>query len=213
MPQSGNHDHTPPRYEDTEAPQNPPNSVLQSSARSGALTVYVGGIVALFVIVGAALFIRSATSHLGDTEIEQPADVAVGTSGQPTAEQPGLGGFNPQPDHDDTRGEIEFRGELSPAPGPSGPAPADAQALNELGSLRGSPASVVGRTIDVRDLNVERPIENQTLWVRDGDARVEVVVPAGTGEVRVDQRVSVRGVVEADGKGGVRIRATAVNVQ
>jgi hypothetical protein len=214
MAQSDHHDQPAPRYEETDAPQNPPNSVLRPAARTGALTVYVGGIIALFVIVGAALLVRSGISHLGDTEIERPDDALVGTSGRGTAEEPGLGGFNPTPTPGSTRDEIELRGELEPVPGPAANASATGEPLNELGSLfDGAPAAVVGRRIELRDVNVERPIENQMLWVRDGDARAEVIAPAGTGEVRVDQRVSVRGLVEPDGKGGVRIRATEVTVQ
>ena len=214
MAQSDNRDQPAPRYEETNAPQNPPNSVLRPAARTGALTVFVGGIIALFVIVGAALMVRSGISHLGNTEIERPDDALVGTSGRGTVEEPGVGGFNPTPRPDSTRSEIEFRGELEPAPGPAVNAPANGEPLNELGSLfDAAPAAVIGRRIELRDVNVERPIENQVLWVRDGDARTEVIAPAGTGEVRVDQRVSVRGLVEPDGKGGVRIRASEVNVQ
>ncbi len=212
MPQSDLNNNPAPQYDETSAPQNPPNSVLQPAARRGALAIYLGGIIALFAIVGAVLIFRTATTHFGDQEIERPGDVPVGTSGQNTSEQPGVGGFNPTPDHDSTRSELEFRGTVTPVPGPAGSTSAT-QPLNELGSvLDGTPSDVVGRSIVVRDVTVERALVDSSFWVRDGDARVEIVAPAGTA-VSAGQRVNVSGVVEQDPGGSVRIRATTVNVQ
>jgi hypothetical protein len=201
-----------PQYEETTDPRNPPNSVLKPSARRGALWTYVGGIVALFLIVGAALVYWSTTDQPGDLERERPDASAVGTTGAAKAD-PGVGGFEPAPDQKSTSQELEYKGA---GERPQGPMPGlqSETPLNELGSMFEGPSkAVIGRRIDVQDVDVERATEAETFYVRDGDVRAAVIAPPRTSPLRAGQRVNVSGNVEPDGSGNLRIRATRVEVK
>ena len=202
-----------PRYSETTDPRNPPNSVLRPVARRSAVWTYVGGIVAVFVVVGAMYAYWSITDRGGDNELDvsEPPAVGTGGSGEPArAETPG--GFEPVPEHDSTRDEIEFRGGDGRSQGPM-PGLTASEPLTELGAmLDGSPQSVAGRRIDLRDVDVER-VDGGSFVIRDGDARATVVAQGGEAEVRAGQRVNVSGTVEPDGSGGARIRATRVDPQ
>lgn len=200
-----------PRYSETTDPRNPPNSVLRPAARRSAVWTYVGGIVAVFLIVGAMFAYWSISDRGGDNELDvsQPSAVGTGGSGEPArAETPG--GFEPIPEPDSTRDEIEFRGGDERPQGPM-PGLTASEPLTELGAmLDGSPQSVAGRRIDVRDVHVES-VDGSTFVIRDGDARATVVAQGGAGDVRSGQRVNVSGTVEPDGSGSARIRATRVD--
>lgn len=200
-----------PRYEETTDPRNPPSSVLRPAARRSAVWTYVGGITAVFLIVAAVFAYRAVTDGAGDSELDAPEGSAVGTSGDPGRTDPSPGGFDPAPDRDSTRDELEFKGVGEE---PQGPMPGlTAAPLTELGAmLESSPDAVAGRRIDIRDVEVERT-DGNTLVIRDGDRRVSVVAPDGSPTVRPGQRIDVSGTVEPDGRGSARIRATRVHVE
>jgi hypothetical protein len=198
-----------PEYSETTDPRNPPNSVLRPAARRSAVWTYVGGIAAVFLIVAAVLAYRSVTGAGGDSELDVTQPSTTGTSGD---DPDSPGGFDPVPEPDSTRDEIEFRGGGTEPQGPM-PGLSTSTPLTELGAmLEESPQSLAGRRIDVQDVEVER-VEGSTVVVRDGDARVTVVAPGGTPELRAGQRVNVSGTVEPDGRERARIRATRVDVR
>ncbi|MNC90783.1 hypothetical protein D3C83_69260 [compost metagenome] len=80
--------------------------------------------------------------------------------------------------------------------------------LSGLGEAREEAA---GRTIELRDVEVERA-DGSTFWIRDGDRRMAVVTAGGMPTVRAGQRVDVNGTVEAAG-GETRIRASRIEVK
>lgn len=196
----------PPEYEETTDPRNPPASVVHPAARRAALSTYLGGIVALFVIVGAALVYWSLGDGGGVREVERLGGGRVGTTGATP------GGFDPDPNFRSTQDELRFRGAgESPPRGPmrlvrSGEPIAELQAM-----VDGEPRAIVGRRVEVRGVEVER-VEDGTFWVRDGSARARVVAPGESSAASPGDRVDVSGTVEADDRGGVRIRATRVTI-
>lgn len=212
MPEPSNLDPT-PRYGETNEPQNPPNSVLQPAARRGAVWTYVGGIAVVFLIVAAVFAYRATTEGTGDSELDLSEPATIGTAGGSAPREASPGGFDPVPDHDTTREELEFRGAGEQPQGPM-PGLGASEPLTELGAmLDGPPRSVAGRRIDVRDVDVESVAGGNTFVIKDGDARVSVVAPGAAPPVRAGQRVDVSGTVEADGGGSARIRATQVTVR
>src|SRR5688500_16544200 len=209
MPQQGP-EWQKPEYEETVDPHNPPASVLRPSVRRSVVRTYVGGIVAVFAIVGVALIYWAATDSGGDEEIETLEPSAVGTAGDLRRDD-SPGGDDPAPDSGTTRDEITDRGGAGgaqPLPGIATTAP-----VTKLAALfEESPQAVAGRRIDLQDVDVETT-QGRNFWIRDGDARVAVVAPQGSPEVRAGHRVTVSGNVEPDGNGSVRLRATRVTVK
>ena len=104
--------------DETSAPQNPPNSVTRPVVRTAALVTFLGGIVLVFLLVGAALLFWKATdqSTIRGDRSEDPA--AVGTTGEPRSNE-APGGFNPDPSHGSTSRELEYRGVNEPTTGPT----------------------------------------------------------------------------------------------
>ena len=199
--------------EETTAPQNPPNSVLQPAARKSAVRTYVGGLLALFLIVGAAAVYWTSSGRGRDTDVERPDAASIGTAGERAAAEESPGGIDPDPDHGSTREELEFRGAGERPQGPM-PGLGTSAPLTELGAITGDDATVVaGRRIDVQDVTVDSSTSSDTFTVKDGDARAQVVAPSGAPRVEAGQRVNVSGNVEPDGRGGVQIRATRVVVR
>ena len=104
------------QYNETVDPKNPPNSVLQPRARSSALGVFLGGILVFFLIAAVAWVYWDSTdkrraSPDEKAATEQTETSEVGTAGEKAdEEEPGRGGFNPDPKPDDTKDELEFRG-------------------------------------------------------------------------------------------------------
>jgi hypothetical protein len=106
-------DSTDTDYEETTAPQNPPNSMLKERARTGWLASSLGTLLIFFIVVAAAfgwVFIRH---ELGKEARISPDPQAVGTSGQRLREN-SPGGFDPAPDYSRTRDELKFRGAEAP---------------------------------------------------------------------------------------------------
>lgn len=91
------------------------------------------------------------------------------------------------------------------------PGLAAATPLTKLTAMvEADPRTVVGQRIDLRDVSVVQAPERAMFWIPDGPARSAVVAPPRALAVRAGSRVNVSGVVESDGQGGVRIRATHV---
>lgn len=101
------------QYEETQAPQNPPNAIIRPRARTGWLLSSLGTVVAIFVLV-AAVFLWVVVRHeLGKDARISPDPRAVGTSGPELQEQT-PGGFDPAPTQNRTSDELKYRGAIAP---------------------------------------------------------------------------------------------------
>jgi hypothetical protein len=193
----------PPEYEEPTNPHNPPSNVLPPSRRR-ALSIYLGGVVAFSVIIGTALVYWSVHDGGG-----RPVERLGGGRGGVTGSTPG--GFDPAPHFRRTQDELEFRGVGTSPLGPMRLLQAG-EPITGLHAVVGDELhAVIGRRIEVRDVEVDR-IEDGTFWVRDGSARARVAAPRDSPAVSPGDRVNVSGRVEADDRGGVRIRATRVTI-
>jgi hypothetical protein len=197
MPEGDHHGQTPERYEETRDPRNPPNSVVNREVRRTALRVYLGPIIALFFVVGLGLIYWANRSPIVR---EDPA--LVGTSGdqQDVVGERGNdsdtpGGFNPNPRPDNTRDELKFRG---------------ARIVTDLRAIASRDAAAA-QPVDIRGATVVDVKSPTLFWVQDGDARVAVSAPDGRRAPERGSTVNVRGVVESDDQGGLRIRASSVD--
>lgn len=95
--------------DETVDPNNPPNAVTRPAARTAALVTFLGGIVLVFLLVGAMLLFWKATDRPGTRAGEREDPAAVGTTGEPReTETPG--GFDPAPTPNSTEDELEYRG-------------------------------------------------------------------------------------------------------
>jgi hypothetical protein len=199
MADAHNDRHTPERYEDTMDPRNPPNSVVNPRTQRAALRVYLLPLVAFFLVAGLGLIYWANRSPV---TTDSPAEIGTTGEGQDVVGERGNredtpGGFDPAARPGSTAEEIEFRGGGAP--------------LNELGSaLEDEPRTVIGRRIDVRDVTVAEVRDAGQFWVQDGNAKVAVSAPGSGPAVQAGHRVNLSGVVEGDGQGGVRIRASRV---
>ena len=196
MAEPQNDRHTPEHYEETTDPKNPPASVVNQGVGSAALLSYLGPLLVFFVVVGLALIYWANRAPVRpDPEDQQQ----IGTSG-----------FDPAPRPDSTADELKYRGGDSPSA--SLPGARDAT-LTGLAMLEGEPKDLVGRRIDFRNVIVI-DAENPThFWIRDRNVKAEVSAPRGGPAVKNGSRVNVNGVVEEDGRGGVRINADSVDLQ
>ena len=186
----------PYRDRDSQAPQNPPNSVVNPDVRSKALWSYLGPIALFFVVIGVALVYWANRPPQRDIDAERDLPRAEGTAGEAPVREATPGGGEPQPTPGSTRDEIESRAGAT---------------ITELGGvLEHDLRTVAGRRVEVHDVDVER-VESPTLfWVRDGNARVAVVAAEGAFRVEPGQTVNVTGVVER-GDDTVRIRASHIS--
>ena len=193
---------TPPRYEETNHPDNPPNSMLSRGTRRAALGSYLGPVVVLFLIVGLGLLYWS---HRGPSEPDRDlARVGVGTTGEN-----GPGAFDPAPHPGSTRAELERRGGVDdPTQGPM-PALRDETPITDVGDLAKDASFVTGRRVDVKDVEVDS-VQGNSFWVRDGGDRVEVIAPAGSSAPSKGAHVHVIGTVEGTGGERPRIRASSI---
>ena len=114
MPQQGTSGEPPERrYDETVAPQNPPNSVVRPAVRRTALVTFLGGIIVMFMIVAAAFVYFTARDVPGGGM--RPTDpTAVGTSGERMPREGTPGGFDTDPSFGSTRDELEYRGNTAP---------------------------------------------------------------------------------------------------
>ncbi len=182
-----------PRNPDPDAPQNPPQSVLNERVRRFALWTYLTPVVLFFVGVGIILAYWG-TSSPPRQDVEEPrTQGTTGTEREPShAETPG--GHNPDRALARPERDVERRG---------------GRIITELGEiLEDNSRDTIGLRVDIRDVDVER-VESATLfWIRDGSVRIAVAAPAGA-TVQVEQSVNVAGAVERSSE-GVRIRASRV---
>lgn len=192
---------TTPNYETTRHPDNPPNSVLKSSARTRALWSYLGPVIALFVIVGIALVYWNTRQPTAPTRPDR--DQAIGTAGETTP-----GGDAPQVHPNTTADELKFRGGIdAPAQGPM-PNLHDRTAITSIDQILQKPADVAGRSVDLKDVTVDSA-QGDSFWVRDGDHKVQVVAAPGV-SVQKGAHVHVIGTVEAVGS-TTRVHASKVD--
>lgn len=193
-----------PQYEETTAPQNPPNSMVNPQARTGWLASSVGLLFIVFLIVGAVftgVFVQRELGQGGRT----PESQTIGTSGAQNVRENAPGGFDPAPDHDDTREELEFRGV---GDRPQGPAPGlNEDYITEPSEVRNAAA---GSRVRLMRVAVDRA-DGDTFWIRAGDTALMVVAPGGTPTVRGGQQVNVTGTIEQTGNTR-RIRASRIDV-
>ena len=187
---------TPERHKgNPNDPANPPNSMIAPETRRAALLSYLGPILALFVIVGVAMiYWMNRGPDMTDIRDED----TIGTVGR----EPG--GFDPGPDPDSARDEIEFRGGAADTGRLAGPAVTTVDR-----ALSTDPSQPQRVTLD--GVEVES-VEGDVIWVRSGDARIAVTA-AGGERPRAGQRIDVTGTTELDARGGVRIRASEIDLQ
>jgi hypothetical protein len=188
-----------PRHPDPNAPQNPPNSVVNRDVRRTALRTYLLPIIALFVVVGLTLVYWASRPPAVEREANLPpredANVA-GTAGERNPDETSPGGHEPQPAPESTSDELEHRG---------------GRVLTELGALLEENAhGDVGRRVEIADVDVDQVDGPTSFWVKDGNARVHVVAPSAGFEVRPGQQVNISGVAERSGD-VLRIRASKVS--
>src|SRR4026209_326710 len=119
---------TPPQYDETSQPQNPPNSVFNKGARRAFLASYLGPLILFFAIVGLGLIYWS---NRGPTQPDRDTThTGVGTTGEN-----GPGAFDPRPRAGNTREELEFRGGIrDPTQGPM-PGLRDGSPLTKLDEI------------------------------------------------------------------------------
>jgi len=96
------------RYEDTNHPKHPPQSVLRPAARSAVLWAFVGSLLVFFALIAGALTFWTV-AHPRPAAREGMERV-VGPSGYYSTE----GGHDPVRAPSDTRDELKFRGALTP---------------------------------------------------------------------------------------------------
>lgn len=95
---------------------NPPESVLRPRVRTAALVTFVGGIVLVFLLVGAVLLFWRATDRPGTRGDAREDPAAVGTTGEPR-EGSSPGGFSADPKPGSPQDELEYRGVGEPRTG------------------------------------------------------------------------------------------------
>ena len=180
------------RYEETEHPNNPPNSVLGKDARRAAVWSYFVPVVVLFVVIGLALVYWSnqpERSQAGERDGSE-----IGTAGRTD------GGNQPESRPGNARDEIAYRGnDLSP--------------ITRVKDLRDVDArQMSGRRVAIAEAEVESASGN-VLWVRDDDRRFKVIAPAGTPTATSGATVAIDGRVADDGNGAPQIVAEHVQVK
>ena len=80
---------TDPQYEETTAPQNPPNSMVRPRARSGWLASSLGTLLVVFLIFAAVFTWVFVRRELGKDTNVAPGPQTLGTSGQGKETTPG----------------------------------------------------------------------------------------------------------------------------
>ena len=194
-----------PQYEETRAPENPPNSMVNPTARTGWLASSFGVLALVFLIVGAVfawVFVQRELGKGGRT----PDSQTIGTSGAQNIREDTPGGFDPAPDPDNTRDELEFRGIPNRPEGAAAGASADD--VTDASAVKNAAA---GSRVRLMNVAVDRA-DGDTFWIRAGDATLMVIAPGGTPTVRGGQQVNVTGTIETAGN-TKRIRASRIDVK
>ena len=188
-------DNADPHYEETTAPQNPPNSMVRPSARRGWLASSLGTVVLIFAIVAAAFTWVIVQRSLGSGPLHRSDPQTIGTAGTQDGrirDENSPGGFNPTPRPNSTADELEQRGSNA----------------TTIAKLRDE---TTGSRVNISDVRVETAAADM-FTIRDGNATATVVVPGGTPTVRAGQRVNVSGTIETAGD-TPRIRASRIEVR
>ena len=196
-------DNRDPQYEETTAPQNPPNSMVNPTARTAWWSSSVGILAIVLVIVVAGFGWVVIQRELGKGG-RTPDSETIGTSGAVRDDR--AGGFDPTPELRSTRDELEFRGVSER---PQGPMPGlNADYITAAGEVKNAPA---GSRVRLMNVAVDRA-DGDTFWIRADDTTLAVVAPGGTPTVRAGQQVNVTGTIEATGD-TKRIRASRIDVK
>jgi hypothetical protein len=194
-----------PQYEETAAPQNPPNSMVNPTARTGWLASSFGVLALVFLMVGAVfawVFVQRELGKGGRT----PDSQTIGTSGAQNVREDTPGGFDPAPNPDNTRDELEFRGIPDRPQGAT--AGANGDDVTDASAVKNA---APGSRVRLMNVAVDRA-NGDTFWIRAGDATLMVIAPGGTPTVRGGQQVNVTGTIEAAGN-TKRIRASRIDVK
>jgi hypothetical protein len=182
----------PRRYDETTAPQNPPNSVLNKDARRAAVWSYFVPIVVLFVVIGVGMLYWSSQGPATQTDDSDRSE--IGTAGRTD------GGFDPKSPSDNTRDEIRYRAD-------------DLAPITSVRQLQDVDArTMTGRRVSIDDAEVDSA-NGTTVWVRDGDAKFAVIAPEGTGAVKSGSKVSITGRIQPDEQGAPTIRADRIQAR
>lgn len=194
-----------PHYEETTAPQNPPNSMVNPTARATWWGSSVGILAIVFLVVAAGFGWVMVQRELGKGG-RSPDSATIGTSGAQNVRGDTPGGFDPAPNPDSTRDELEFRGVGDP---PQGPMPGlNADYITDAGEVKNAPA---GSRVRLMNVAVDRA-DRDMFWIRTGDTTLAVIAPGGTPTVKGGQQVNVTGTIEATGD-TKRIRASRIDVK
>jgi hypothetical protein len=180
-------------------PADPPESLLRPEAQQAALLSYLGPIVILFAVIGVALLYWT---HRRPEQTPAAVDrSAIGTAGTETP-----GGGKPLPGYRSTADEIRTRGggDSLQQPPSNGLAP-----LTSVDAVRSSGATP--RRVSLSSVEVEQ-VEGDTVWVRDGDARIAVALPKDASHPAHGDRVDVSGVTDSR-DGSIRVVADAVRTR
>lgn len=185
----------PYRDPDPNAPQNPPQSVLNPRVRRTALRTYLLPIVAFFAVVGVALAIWVTRPPQPDARDDRNETLAEGTVGERGRGDETPGGHNPDPTLDTPREELAYR--------EGKPITQLADVVAEHGRGR------VARRVELHGVQVARVDSPTEFWVRDGDTQLPVVVRDGTARLEPGQSVNLAGTIERAGD-QLAIRASKV---
>jgi len=185
----------PQRDRDPNAPQNPPQSVVNKDVRRSALRTYLLPLVLFFGCVAIVFMVwRTSPPPRGEDRTEPRAEGTTGTERERARERT-PGGHNPDRKPSSTEEELEHRG---------------GRVINTIeGILEDGSRDVIGRRVELHRVNVERVESPTLLWIRDGNARVAVSTAVGSTPVKAGQSIDVAGTIERAGP-GVRIRASRV---
>jgi hypothetical protein len=194
-------DNRDPQYEETTAPQNPPNSMVNPTARTTWWGSSVGILAIVFLVVVAGFGWVLVERELGKGG-RTPDSETIGTSG---VRDNGPGGFDPAPEPRNTREELKYRGVGDRPQGTTG---LNADDVTEAGEVKTAPA---GTRVRLMNVAVDRA-DGDTFWIRAGGTTLAVVAPGGTPTVRAGQQVNVTGTIEATGETR-RIRASRIDVK
>lgn len=171
---------------ETEAPQNPPNSVLRPEVRTAAWWLYVAPLIIICAVVGVAMMYwaggrGSTPGQLDDVAATTGVDATPG--GRSADRVPGS-----------TGDELRYRGAGERSGG----------ALSPL---------VAGQNVRLENMRVAK-VDANMIWVEYGGTTIAVTAaPDDTRDLREGMLVDVTGQVERDSANNARIRATRIQTR
>jgi len=183
--------------------------MLKLATRRAALWSYLGSVVILFLIVGAALvywMARGPSSATRDSADENVTE-AIGTAGNTTP-----GGFDPQPRPGNTSDELKHRGAGETPQGPN-PGLAGIDPLTTMHAVASVTAkNAVGQRVELRDVEVESA-EGDVMRVREGTTSIAVIMPRNAATPRTGDHIDLSGSLQPDDQGHVRILGSRIDVK